>query len=204
MSQFSNLDVNQAHEWPPIPKVILLLLIFIMPLVFGWYFYNKDKNLNLENERANENTLKLKFQDKYGQVQNLENLKQQKQLVMTQVKDLEGLLPNKAEMDKLLSDINQAGVNRNLNFNLFEPTPAVIKDYYATIPVNVKIQGDYHEIATFMSDVASLSRIVNIQTMKMDNIKENGLISLEGSLNTYRLLEEAEKKKPNIDKKTTP
>jgi len=198
-NQFSNLDLKEAHIWPILPKITLLIAIFVIPLIAGWYLYNESKNEDLKSEKAIEETNKKTFQDKYSQVQNLENLKEQKRLIAEQVKSLEGLLPNKAQMDTLLSDINQVGVNRNLNFELFEPSQASVKDYYALIPVNIKIKGLYHDIASFMSDVAGLSRIVNVQTLKMSNNKGIEQISLEGSLNTYRLLEEQEKKK-TIDK----
>jgi type IV pilus assembly protein PilO len=192
-NQFSNLDIKEAHSWAILPKTILLLAIFTIPVVAGWYFHLEDKNMSLNAEKNTEENLKKSFQDKYSQVQSLESLKEKKRLVDAQVKALEGFLPDKTEMDKLLSDINQAGVARNLNFELFEPKDALIKEYYAQIPVNIKIKGLYHDVATFMSDVAGLSRIVNVQTMKISNIKNSEKVEVEGLLNTYRLLDKVEK-----------
>jgi len=151
-TKMSSLDIKEAHVWPIVPKVILLCFVFVVPLVAGWYLHIEAKNNNLNIEQSKEAELKKKFQEKFAQVQSLEELKEHKRIVAEQVKALEGLLPNKAEMDKLLSDINQAGVSRNLNFELFEPRGATVKQYYAQIPVNIKIKGKYHEIAHFMSD----------------------------------------------------
>ncbi len=192
-SKMSDLDIKEAHAWPIIPKAVLLCFIYCIPLIAGWYLYIQDKNTNLNIEQSKEVELKKKFQEKFAQVQSLEELKEHKKIVAEQVKALEGLLPSKTEMDKLLSDINQAGVSRNLNFELFEPKTAAVKQYYAQIPVNIKIRATYHDIAHFMSDLAGLSRIVNVETLKMTAAKTNDQIELEGSLNTYRLLDEYEK-----------
>ena len=151
-TNMSSLDIKEAHAWPIVPKFILLCFIYCIPLIAGWYFYIEEKNSNLNIEQSKEVELKKKFQDKFAQVQSLEELKEHKRIVAEQVKALEGLLPSKTEMDKLLSDINQAGVSRNLNFELFEPKSAIVKQYYAQIPVNIKIRGGYHDIAHFMSD----------------------------------------------------
>jgi type IV pilus assembly protein PilO len=193
-SSFSNLDLKDAHNWPLLPKWILLLCILAIPLAFGWYFYLSNKNETLDIEKMQELNLKSSFQDKYSQVQSLESLKEKKIIVSDQVKSLEGFLPSKTEMDKLLSDINQAGVTRNLSFDLFAPSAADIKEYYAKIAVNIKIKGKYHDIGLFLSDVAGLSRIVNLEKLKLTQVKNSEVVNLEGVMDTYRLLDEKEKK----------
>jgi type IV pilus assembly protein PilO len=204
--KISELDIKEAHIWPIPFKMVLLSILFIVPLIIGWFVYFSDKNDSWTLQQQEEVTLKKTFQDKYAQVQSLEELKVHKQIVAEQVKSLEGLLPSRTEMDKLLSDINQAGTSRNLNFELFEPKEAVIQQYYAKIPVNISLKGTYHDIANFMADLAALSRIVNVDTLKIVNeAKKNpDQVSLIGTINTYRLLDEQEKsaQKKRVEKET--
>lgn len=214
-SEFKNLDINQAHQWPKSPKYTLFAFLIAAIIGLGWYFYVSDKALTLETIEAQELTLKNTYQDKFLQVQSLEALKKQKAAVAEQVASLEGLLPNKEGMDKLLADVNQIGAKHNLKFELFKPNDPQVQDYYALIPLDIKIKGKYHNVAGFVADVAAMPRIINAERLalfeegfnqggglaKTEN-KNTGRDALifEGVLNTYRLLDDAEKKQVSKQK----
>jgi type IV pilus assembly protein PilO len=209
LSQFNNLDLKDAYQWPNAPKYMLFGLIAAVVMGLGWYGYVSDKSLQLETIESQEISLKNVFQEKYLKTQSLEALKKQKADVTDQVASLEGLLPNKTEMDKLLADINQLGVRNGLNFDLFKPSDPKVENYYAQIPLDIKIKGKYHNIANFVAEVAAMPRIINSQKL---TLSEEGLtgglfrsnlqtidkggrdrLVLEGVLNTYRLLDSKEK-----------
>ncbi len=203
MQSLQNLSFEERHEWPRLPKILLLGSIAALVMGAAWYFHVAQKTNVLKDIEAQEDIFKGNFQDKYRQVQSLEGLKVQKRLVEDQIHTLENLLPNKTEMDKLLADINQVGLKRNLNFELFKPGAPDIKDYYAQIPLNIKLKGRYHDIAAFMSDVAGLPRIVNSEKFKLQEFSKAGgvkvasgsdILLMDGVLSTYRLLDEDEKK----------
>jgi type IV pilus assembly protein PilO len=121
---------------------------------------------------------------------NLGELRKQKLQVEEYVTQLEKQLPGKAEMDALLSDINQAGLGRGLQFELFRPGQVVIKDYYAELPIAIKVTGRYHDIGSFAADIANLSRIVTLHNVTLLSSKElNGILSMDATARTYRYLD---------------
>ena len=128
------------------------------------------------------------YQTKIEQAVNLDELRKQKGQVGLYVAALEKQLPSKAEMDKLLSDINQAGLGRGLQFELFKPQPVSVKDYYAELPIDIKIVGNYHDIGAFGSDMANLSRIVTLNNMNLSTGKD-GVLQLEAVAKTFRYLD---------------
>lgn len=193
--QFKNLDMNAPGLWPVLPKLLLLLVVLIALLALLWFMWLKDYKTDLEASEAKEVTLKEEYKKKIAQAVNLEALKEQKEQVQVFVKQLEKQLPNKAEMSELLSDINQAGLGRSLEFEQFTPQTEAIKEYYAELPINIRVTGTYHDIGSFTADVASLSRIVtlnNLQVSRQDKTGSADVLTMNAVAKTFRYLEEDE------------
>jgi type IV pilus assembly protein PilO len=164
-------------------------------VLLGWFLMLSTKNDELEAERGKEPSLKSDYRGKLGQAVNLPELRKQKQQVEEYVTQLEKQLPGKAEMDALLSDINQAGIGRGLQFELFRPGSVSVKDYYAELPISVRVTGRYHDIGAFAADVANLSRIVTLHDLTVappSGQKDSGLLSMDAIARTYRYLDAGE------------
>lgn len=192
--QFRGLDRNPA-SWPLIPKALLLLLITAGVVVGLWFAWLQSSDQELTDERAREETLRSDFKVKLQKAVSLEELKKQREQVLQYVSLLEKQLPSKAEMDALLSDINQAGLGRSLQFDLFKPGQLQVKDYYAELPISLKITGGYHDIGAFAADVAALSRIVTLNdiSIKPNTDKDKqGVLLLEATAKTFRYLDPEE------------
>jgi type IV pilus assembly protein PilO len=159
----------------------LILLGLWMALIRG----NQDA---LEAQEAQELVLKADYVRKLTQAVNLEALRKQREQVLGQVSQLEKQLPGRAEMDALLSDINQAGLGRSLAFELFRPGPVIVRDYYAEQPIALKVVGRYHDIGAFAGDVANLSRIVTLNNIAISPSRE-GLLVMEATAKTFRYLD---------------
>ena len=189
-SQFRGLNPNEPGQWPWLPKATTWVVLAILVVVVGWFLLLSDAHDELDAERAKEPALKQDYRNKLGQAVNLEELRKQKLQVEEYVTQLEKQLPGKAEMDALLSDINQAGLGRGLQFELFRPGQVVVKDYYAELPIAIKVSGRYHDIGSFAADVANLSRIVTLHNMSITAGKDaGGALSMEATARTYRYLD---------------
>ncbi|GAB4036002.1 MAG: type 4a pilus biogenesis protein PilO [Rubrivivax sp.] len=194
-SQFRGLNTAEPGQWPPLPKYAAWSLAAVAVVVAGWFLVVSDANEQLNAERAREQPLRAEFRDKVRQAVNLGELRKQKLQVEEYVTQLEKQLPGKAEMDALLSDINQAGLGRGLQFELFKPGTVEVKDYYAVLPISVKVSGRYHDIGSFAADVANLSRIVtlhNLQIAKPPKEPNATVLTMEATARTYRYLDPAE------------
>jgi type IV pilus assembly protein PilO len=189
--QFRGLNPNDPSLWPPVPKYALCAAVTLLVLLALWFGWLTNSNDELEVERAKETTLRADYQKKVAQAANLELLKKQREQVQQYVTLLEKQLPSKAEMDALLSDINQAGLGRSLQFELFRPGQISVKDYYAELPIAVRVVGRYHDIGAFASDVANLSRIVTLNNLTLTPQKD-GFLSLDATARTFRYLDEEE------------
>jgi len=195
-SQFRGLDMNQPGQWPALPKTAAFGIVVVLAIVVGWFVVVSDKNNELETERNREPTLKQDYRSKLAQAVNLGELRKQKLQVEEYVTQLEKQLPGKAEMDALLSDINQAGLGRGLQFELFRPGQVAVKDYYAELPIAIKVAGRYHDIGSFAADVANLSRIVTLHNIAITSPTGkdagSGTLTMEATARTYRYLDKAE------------
>jgi type IV pilus assembly protein PilO len=192
-AQFRGLNPNEPGQWPPLPKIMTWAVVCITFVVAGWFLFVSTANDELEMERAKEPTLKNDYRNKLAQAVNLGELRKQKLQVEEYVTQLEKQLPGKAEMDALLSDINTAGLGRGLQFELFRPGQVVVKDYYAELPIAIKVTGRYHDIGAFAADVANLSRIVTLHNMNIAAAKESAApLSMEATARTYRYLDQSE------------
>lgn len=190
--QFRGLNPNEPGQWPILPKIVTWVALGIGVVVVGWFLLLSGAADELDNERAKEPKLKEDYRGKLAQAVNLSELRKQKAQVEEYVGQLEKQLPGKAEMDALLSDINQAGLGRGLQFELFRPGQVVVKDYYAEQPISVKVAGRYHDIGAFAADVANLSRIVTLHNLNImpANAKDaSGLLEMEATARTYRYLD---------------
>ncbi|HEY8711112.1 MAG TPA: type 4a pilus biogenesis protein PilO, partial [Burkholderiaceae bacterium] len=157
VSQFRSLNPNEPGQWPMLPKILTWSAVAVAMVVVGWFMLLSSANDELDAERAKEPVLKQDYRAKLGQAVNLAELRKQKLQVEEYVTQLEKQLPGKADMDALLSDINQAGLGRGLQFELFRPGQVVVKDYYAELPIAIKVAGRYHDIGAFAGDIANLS-----------------------------------------------
>lgn len=195
-AQFRGLNMNEPGQWPILPKTAAFLAVALIVVVLGWVFLLSDANATVESERAKEPGLRGSFTDKVAQSVNLPELRKQKLQVQEYVTQLEKQLPGKAEMDALLSDINQAGIGRGLQFELFRPGQVAVKDYYAELPIAIRVTGRFHDIGAFAADVANLSRIVTlhnltIQPPQSNNAKDvpQGVLAMDATAHTYRYLD---------------
>lgn len=189
-SQFRGLNPNEPGQWPALPKFAAFVALAVLMVVLGWFLLLSATTEELDAERAKEPTLKADYRGKLAQAINLGELRKQKLQVEEYVTQLEKQLPGKAEMDALLSDINQAGLGRGLQFELFRPGQVVAKEYYAELPISVKVTGRYHDIGSFTADVANLSRIVTLHNLNITAAKDaSGMLVMETTARTYRYLD---------------
>lgn len=192
-SQFRGLNPNEPGQWPWLPKFLTWTGVAIAMVVLGWFLLLSDAHDGLDAERNKEPALKTDFRAKLAQAVNLDELRKQKTQVEEYVTQLEKQLPGKAEMDALLSDINQAGLGRGLQFELFRPGSVVVKDYYAELPISIKVSGRYHDIGSFAADIANLSRIVTLHNLTISSgNNSSGTLGMEATARTYRYLDTAE------------
>ncbi len=202
-SQFRNLSGRPPGQWPLAPRLLCAIAVVAGVLGMGYYLYWSGQIETLEAGEAEEVTLRAAYKVKIQQSINLEGLRRQKEQVGQYVASLEKQLPSKAEMDALLSDINQAGVGRGLQFELFKPGQVVVRDYYAELPISIKVVGNYHDVGAFTSDIANLPRIVTLNNMGLTT-GTNGTLSLEATAKTFRYLDQDEimaQRKVAADKK---
>ncbi|MBK6869317.1 MAG: type 4a pilus biogenesis protein PilO [Burkholderiales bacterium] len=191
-AQFRHLDRRDPSSWPALPRYGLLALM--AALVFGllWALWLRHLGDELDNARQRETTLRADYRAKLQKAVSLEQLKKQRVEVMQYVNLLEKQLPSKSEMDALLSDINQAGLGRSLQFELFRPGQLVVRDHYAELPIAIKVAGNYHDLGAFTADVANLPRIVTLNNLAIapgaDKDKPGQLV-LEATAKTFRYLD---------------
>lgn len=193
--QFRGLDTRDPSSWPAIPRYALLTVVVAVVLVLLWFLWLQSSDEELQAEQAKEVTLRADYKTKLQKAVSLEELKKQRAQVMQYVTLLEKQLPSKAEMDALLSDINQAGVGRSLQFELFRPGQVIVRDYYAELPISVRVTGNYHDIGAFTADIAHLSRIVTLNNLKVTPASDkdkSGTLMLEATAKTFRYLDAEE------------
>ncbi|HJU71103.1 MAG TPA: type 4a pilus biogenesis protein PilO [Paucimonas sp.] len=202
-AQFRGLNGRHPGQWPLVPRLACGAGVLAVVIALGWFFYWDSQLEELDQGRQEEQKLKEAYRSKVQQSINLDGLRKQKEQVAEYVATLEKQLPSKAEMDALLSDINQAGLGRGLQFELFKPGQVVVKDYYAELPINIKVAGGYHDVGAFASDIANLPRIVTLNNLNLVAGKD-GTLALDAIAKTFRYLdpeEVAEQRKVAAGKK---
>ncbi|NCN70628.1 MAG: type 4a pilus biogenesis protein PilO [Betaproteobacteria bacterium] len=186
--QFKNLDPKDPSNWPVVPRYAVFVAVVGVLLVALWFLWLSDTQVELTTEQEKELKLRDEYKVKLGKAVNLQALKKQREQVLQYVTQLEKQLPSKAEMDALLSDINQAGLGRSLQFDLFRPGQVVVKDYYAELPIALRVTGRYHDIGNFAADIANLSRIVTLNNLSILPAKD-GVLSMDAIAKTFRYLD---------------
>ena len=193
--QFRNLDPKDPSLWPILPKVLLCVFIAVGVAAGLWFAKINEYEAELDAEVAKEASLRKDYETKLIKAVSLEALKRQREQVQQYVIQLEKQLPSKAEMAALLSDINQAGLGRSLQFDLFRPGQVVVREYYAELPIQIKVTGKYHDMGYFASDIAHLSRIVtlnNISIAPQGKDKDPSVLTMEATARTFRYLDPEE------------
>jgi type IV pilus assembly protein PilO len=192
VEDFRRLNPRDPGTWPAIPKLTALAAVLIV-LPVAAYFLDWQSQLDeLDAGQQQEKKLKDDYVNKKRQAINLELYRQQLREIDTQFGALLRQLPNKSQMDALLVDINQAGLGRGLQFELFKPAPAeIVREFYAELPIQIKVAGNYHDMGAFASDVGQLSRIVTLNDVSIAAAKD-GSLQMEATARTFRYLDEEE------------
>jgi type IV pilus assembly protein PilO len=191
LSELNNLDLKDITSAPAPIRALVLALLFVAILVAGWYLAWSDALRSLDSARAEEQSLRDSFSAKKAQVFNYEAHKRRLVEVEQSLAAMLRQLPDRSQMDALLADINQVGVGRGLEFDLFRPGNETPADFYATLPVSIKVSGTYHDIGGFVSDLAKMPRIVTLHDVTLVPGKDSTL-SMEARVQTYRYLDENE------------
>ncbi|OFZ71463.1 MAG: pilus assembly protein PilO [Betaproteobacteria bacterium RBG_16_64_9] len=191
IAQFKNLNPRDPGAWPPLPKALSLVALFIAILV-GAYFLDWQGQLEtLDAGRSEEVKLKDAYKGKKAQAINLDLYRQQLREIDSSFGALLKQLPNRSQMDALLVDINQAGLGRGLQFELFKPaTGEAAREFYAELPIQLKITGTYHDMGQFAADISQLPRIVTLNDLTLAAGK--GAITMDATARTFRYLDDAE------------
>jgi len=191
LDDLRSLNFRDVGNWPLLPKALALGLVFIAILAVGGVLDWKDQYETLDRAKSEEGKLREQYATKKAKAINFQLYVQQLQEIEQSFGALLKQLPNKAEMDALLTDINQAGLGRGLQFELFRPAANErAADFYAELPINIKITGNYHDMGAFASDVAQLPRIVTLNDVAVLNDK--GVLTMEAVAKTFRYLDEEE------------
>ena len=191
LDDFRRLNFREVGKWPLVAKVIMLTLLVLFIVALGAFLDWKDQWEALQAAQQEEVRLKEQYTQKKAKAINYDLYVQQLAEVEQSFGALVKQLPNKSEIDALLTDVNQAGLGRGLVFNLFRPAPQEkMADFYAELPINIKITGNYHDIGAFASDVAALPRIVTLNDVAIANDK--GTLTMDAVAKTFRYLDEEE------------
>lgn len=191
MRDFQGLDPNDPGQWPLLPRLATLLAIFLAIVVGGWWFDWSDQLTALDAKEKEELTLKDEWLSKKRQAVNLPEYRRQLAEIDRQFGALLKQLPNRSEIESLLADINQAGLGRGLLFELFKPGSEGLKDFYAELPIAVRVTGNYHDLGEFVSDVAQMPRIVTLNDVAIETLKD-GTLKFDATAITYRYLDDEE------------
>jgi type IV pilus assembly protein PilO len=188
---FKGLDPQDPGMWPVAPRVVVALCLLVLTVAGFWWFDWQEQVETLEARQAEEVQLRDSWVTKKRQAVNLDEHRRQLAEIDRQFGALLKQLPNRAEMDSLLSDINQAGLGRGLQFELFKPGADVIKEFYAEMPIDVRLTGVYHDLGEFVADLASMPRVVTLGDVGIEADRD-GRLKLQAKAVTYRYLDEEE------------
>jgi type IV pilus assembly protein PilO len=191
VGQFRGLNPNDPPSWPLIPRIAVCLALMAAIVAALWFLWLTGVDEELAKEEKQEVALREDYKKKLGEAVNLDALKKQREQVQQYVTQLEKQLPSKAEMDALLSDINQAGLGRSLSFELFRPGQVSVREYYAELPIAIRVTGRFHDVGSFASDIANLSRIVTLNNVSVTPAKDGTLV-MDATAKTFRYLDNDE------------
>jgi len=191
LDDLNKLDLKTLADWPLPTKLAALGLLCVAIVLAGWWFDWRSGMETLDATKQKETELRSVFTTKKNQAINLDAYTKQLADIEQAFGALLKQLPNKQEMDALITDVNQAGLGRGLQFELFKPEAETISEFYAETPIRVKVTGGYHDVAAFVSDVSKLSRIVTLQEIAMEPAKD-GVLNMDAIVKTYRYLDDEE------------
>ena len=191
----NELDLSNIARWPAAAKAVVILFLMGCVIFLGYWFHSKDQLLALENIEQKEQELKKVFEKKARQAVNLEAYEKQLAEMRESFGAMLRQLPNKTEVADLLVDVSQTGLASGLEFELFKPRGEVPREFYAELPINIQVVGDYHEFGDFVSGVAALPRIVTLHNVniKRRDGKKSGVLVMNLTAKTYRYLEDNER-----------
>lgn len=189
---FKNLNPNDVGAWPFAPKLAVLVGVFVGILVAGWWFVWNDQLEVLDTRHQEEAKLKEEYLNKKGQAINLDLYTQQLNEIDRSFGALLKQLPSKTEVEALLVEINQAGLGRGLAFELFRPGTEETKDFYAELPITVRMSGSYHDFGAFAEDIGKLPRIVTLNNIAISQQAKDGSLTMDAVAKTFRYLDEEE------------
>ncbi len=190
-AQFRGLRGRHPAMWPVLPRALCALAVLVAVMLAGWQCLWQPQWADLAAATAQEQQLRTEFIRNAGRASDLDRLRRRRDAAQAQVDALQRQLPGRADMDALLSEINHAGVARGLQFELFKPGKEQLFDYYAELPIDIKVTGSFHAMAGFASDLANLSRIVTLDRISITQGRE-GLLAFEGVARTFRYLDSDE------------
>ena len=191
LSQLNELDIRNIASWPLPARVLVIAIIFGGVLGLGYWLDTKDQGMRLEKAEQKEQELRQAFEVKAKKAANLQAYEQQLEEMRESFGAMLRQLPNKTEVAELLVDISQTGLASGLEFELFKPQSEIPKEFYAELPISIRVKGDYHEFGNFISGVAALPRIVTVHDVAIEQSKEQGL-TMNILAKTYRYLDEEE------------
>lgn len=192
VEDFRTLDPKDPGLWPLVPRIVILLGMFLALLFFAGWFGWRSQYEELDARRQDEAKLKEDWLNKKRQAVNLGEYRNQLAEIERSFGALLKQLPNAAEMESLLVDINQAGLGRGLQFELFKPGTEAVRDFYAELPITINLTGTYHDFGAFAGDVAKLSRIVTLNEINVSPAKAGSGLALGTTAKTFRYLDENE------------
>ena len=191
LSSLSDLDFNESGEWPLPIKIIAIILICLVVWGAGYYFIIKDKRTELATLEQKELELRQSFEAKQAKAVNLEAYKEQMKEMEVMFSGMLQQLPRKNEVADLLVDISRTGLINGLEFELFKPEGERPVDFYAELPITMRLTGKYHQFGEFVSGVAALPRIVTLHNLKMGPLnKDNGMMTMDVTAKTYLYFDE--------------
>lgn len=200
LADFRTLDPKDPGLWPVLPRIIILIGMLLVVLILGWWFGWRVQFDELDAKRQQEASLKEEWRTKKSQAVNLEEYQKQLAEINRSFGALLKQLPNASEMESLLVDINQAGLGRGLQFDLFKPGTESLRDFYAELPITIRISGSYHDLGAFTGDIAKLPRIVTLNDIEVTTVKDGGGLTMSAVAKTFRYLDESEIARQRKDK----
>ena len=200
LNDLKSLDPKDIARAPAPVKAVVLAVLFLAIVGLGYFRVWSEGMAEVDRLQGEEESLKEVYDQKKRQAIHYEAYKKRLDDIEKSLAALLRQLPDKSEMDALLTDINQAGVGRGLEFELFRPGIEASADFYATLPVSIRVKGEYHDMAGFVSDVAQLPRIVTLHDVSLTPLAEGGGLVMDATVQTYRYLDEAEQEAAEKDK----
>jgi len=188
----NELDLSDVARWPTAARAVVILFLMGGVIFLGYWFHTKDQLADLDSAVQKEEGLKIIFETKAKQAANLEAYEKQLEEMRESFGAMLRQLPNQTEVADLLVDVSQTGLASGLEFELFQPGSEVPKEFYAELPINIRVIGGYHEFGDFISGVAALPRIVTIHDVKISRAGKTGLLGMNLTAKTYRYIEDNE------------